>query len=100
MPTAWNGAILSRQISCSGNLYPGQGPAQYVLYGGKELNNENFAQTGYEQRLGELSSGKEMVHAIESAGIGTSRDKGQNWKYRKSGVSNVPNTMIDTDNVR
>lgn len=58
---------MSRMISYFDNLYPGHGPAEHVLYGGKELDHETFAKMVDEQRREEFYSGAQMVRAVEPA---------------------------------
>ena len=45
-----NKRTLCRMISYLDKLYPGNGPAEHVLYDGKQLNHEIFAKMVDEQR--------------------------------------------------
>ena len=47
---------MSRMISYMDNLFPGYGPADHVLYGGKKLDHGTFAQMVDEQRKKEFYS--------------------------------------------
>jgi len=50
---------MSRMISYLDNLYPGQGPADHVLYDGRKIDHETFAKMVDEQR-------KEEYYAMAS----------------------------------
>lgn len=47
---------MSRMISYMDNLFPGNGPADHVLYGGEKLDHETFAHMVDEQRKKEFYS--------------------------------------------